>query len=92
MEFEDFVRDRDEAITEAVLNDNWSKVRKYCKKYKIKVPDDESVFKAGIYKAAQECTGISQEIKDIAFEKCLALNFYPFMMDRERKNQKNRKK
>ena len=76
-----FVEERDNAITEAVLNDDWDGVRKYCKKYGINMPEDERIFKAGIYKAAQVCTGLSDQVKDAAMIKCLELGFNPFMFE-----------
>ena len=36
-----------------------------------------AVMKAGVYKAVQEITGISQTVKHLAWNKCLALGFEP---------------
>ena len=43
------------------------------------IPKDERVLKAGIYKGAQECTDIPDEVKAIAREKCIAIGFKPTM-------------
>jgi len=74
-----FVKDRNEAFTEAVLNDDFSKFKAYAKKYGVPCPKSKKIMKAAIYKATQECTDIPQEVKDVAFDKCLALGFMPFM-------------
>lgn len=74
-----FIKDRHEAFVNAVLNDDWKAVRRYCKKYDVPMPKKEEVFKAGIYKTVQYATDIPEEIKEIAFEKCLMLGFVPFI-------------
>ena len=76
-----FVIDRDDAFTAAVMEDDWDAVRRYCKKYKVKIPNNEKVMKAGIYKAAQEIIGLPQEVKDVARKKCIALGFKPTMWE-----------
>jgi hypothetical protein len=43
------------------------------------MPKDEKVMKAGVYKACQYCTDISEEVKGIAMQKCLKLGFNPFI-------------
>ena len=42
----DFLKDRHEAVIEAVINDKWTKVRAYCKKYGIPIPKNWKVMKA----------------------------------------------
>jgi hypothetical protein len=74
-----FVIDRHEAFASAVVNDDWTKVRKYSEKYGIPIPDNEKVMKAGIYKACQYCTDLSEEVKEIAMQKCVKLGFNPFI-------------
>ena len=74
-----FVQERDSAFTEFVQTDDIKAVRKYCRKYRVKIPVNERVFKAGIYKAVQECRGIKQEVKDLAAVKCVELGFFPTM-------------
>lgn len=74
-----FVKDRHDAFVSAVVDDNWSKVKRYAKKYGVPMPKDEKVMKAGIYKACQYCTDISAEVKGIAMQKCLELGFNPFI-------------
>ncbi len=74
-----FAKERDRAFIKAVVDDDWSGVRKYSKKYGVPVPKDENVMKAGIYKAVQECTKIPDDVKVIAMRKCLELGFTPFI-------------
>lgn len=74
-----FVKERHEAFVSAVVDDDWSKIRTYSKKYDMPLPKDRKVMKAGIYKACQYCTDISEGVKDIAMRKCLELGFIPFI-------------
>ena len=74
-----FVKDRHDAFVSAVVDDDWSKIRKYSKKYEVPLPKDREVMKAGIYKACQYCTDISEDVKNIAMRKCLELGFIPFI-------------
>lgn len=74
-----FVQERDRAFTEFVKTGDLKAVRKYCKKYGVRIPENERVFKAGIYKAVQECRGIPQDVKDLAAVKCVELGFSPTM-------------
>lgn len=76
---ERFLADRKEALTKAVMDDDWSAVRKYCRKYHVEMPKEERIFKAGIYKAVQYCTDIPEEVKVLAMQKCLKLGFNPFI-------------
>lgn len=79
MNMEKFVQERDRAFTEFVKSGDLKAVRKYCHKYRVKIPENERIFKAGIYKAVQECRGIPQEVKDLAAMKCVELGFSPFV-------------
>ena len=74
-----FVKERDEAIKKAVLDDDWEPVKKYSIKYGVPLPKSERVMKAGIYKACQECLNIPQEVKEVAYIKCINLGFEPYM-------------
>lgn len=74
-----FAQERDKAFIDAVVRDDWTGVKKYCKKYGVPVPKNEKVMKAGIYKAVQECTNIPEDVKGIAMQKCLELGFVPFI-------------
>ena len=73
------VQERDRAFTDFVKTGDLKAVRKYCRKYRVKIPVNERVFKAGIYKAVQECRGIPQDVKDLAAVKCVELDFSPTM-------------
>lgn len=79
MNMEKFVQERDRAFTEFVKSGDLKAVRKYCRKYGVRIPENERVFKAGIYKAVQECLGIPQDVKDMAAVKCVELGFSPTM-------------
>ena len=76
---ERFVRDRDKAFTAAVMNDDWQAFKMYCKKYEIPIPKSKKAMKGGVYKAVQQCTRIPQEVKDVAFMKCLELGMSPYI-------------
>ncbi len=78
-----FLKDRKKAFTKAVMEDDWDGVMIYCKRYGIQVPEDRTIMKAGIYKAVQECTDISDGIKAIAAKKCIELGFFPFIREWE---------
>ena len=75
----DYVKERDAAFIDFVLNGNMDKVRKYCRKYGVSIPHDKNIFAAGIYKAVQKCIDIPEEIKLLATQKCLEIGFNPFM-------------
>lgn len=47
MDLTNFIQDRNEAIASV----DKEKILAYCKKYKIKVPEDDEVFWAGVHKA-----------------------------------------
>lgn len=83
MDMTRFLKDRRESFTKAVMDDDWSAVRAYCKKYGVVMPENETVLKAGIYKAVGACTDIPDEVKDIAMLKCLKLGFNPLMAQYE---------
>lgn len=82
---ETFLADRREALTKAVMDDDWTAVRKYCRKYHVDMPKEKRVFKAGIYKAVQYCTDIPEEVKIKAMKKCLELGFSPLIDMRSKK-------
>ena len=77
MDIKAYVMERDRVLTAAVMNDDWDGVREFTLRWGGEVPDDEAVMKAGVYKAVQEITGISQTVKHLAWKKCLALGFMP---------------
>lgn len=74
-----FLRDRKKAFLAAVLHEDWDALKRYCRKYGIPIPKDERVMKAGCYKAVQECTDISEDVKVKAAKRCIALGFFPFV-------------
>ena len=74
---EQFVADRDAAMTAFIMNDDWDALKAYCNKYAVAFPERLEVAAAGVYKAAQEIINLPQEVKDKAREKCIALGFSP---------------
>lgn len=78
-----FAKERDRAFIKAVMEDKWDDVKEYSRKYKVPLPHDERVMKAGIYKAVQYCTKIPNDVKGIAMQKCLELGFSPFILFEE---------
>ena len=44
---DEFIKDRDEAFASGDIE----KVKAYCEKYEIEIPEDENIFKAGMHKA-----------------------------------------
>ncbi len=79
--FRKFTKSRDEAFTRFVLYDDWDAVLKHFKKYGLDIPpkERETVAKAGVLKAVQECTKIPVEVKAEAAKKCILLGFRPTM-------------
>lgn len=75
----EFVKDRDEAFTRFVMNDDWDALRRYCRKYSTPMPGNRKAAQAGVYKAVQYCTDISEEVKVLAMQKCLKMGFNPFI-------------
>ena len=75
----EFVKERDAAFIDFVKTGKTDKVRKYCVKYGVKMPKDSKIFAAGIYKAVIATTSISEEIKELAAQKCLDLGFSPLI-------------
>ena len=84
-----FAEERDKAFIDAVVNDKWDKVRKYSKKYGVPIPKDRNVMKAGIYKAVQYCTNIPEDVKSLAFTKCLKLGFSPLIKPIEAESEES---
>lgn len=75
----DYAKERDNAFIEAGVNDNWNPVKNYAKKYNMQIPKSEKAMKAAVYKAVQYCTGISDELKEIAMRECIKLGFNPLI-------------
>ena len=70
---------RRKAFTAAILHDNWEAVKEYCWQYDIPIPEDERIMKAGIYKAAQDCTDLPPDVAALAYTKCLELGMSPMI-------------
>lgn len=74
-----FIKERNEAFSDAVLKDEWEKVKKYAKKYGVPLPKNKKVMKAAVYKAVQYCTDVSESVKKLAMLKCIMLGFNPLI-------------
>ena len=74
-----FVKSRDEALIHFVRTGKMDQVEAHCEKYGVKLPKDERIRKAALYKAVQRCTDIPDEIKSLAAMECMKLGFSPFM-------------
>lgn len=89
--FSQFVKDRNEAFTKAVLHDDWKAVRRYCRKYRIPEPlgaPSQRILMGSIYKAVQYCEGIPESVKTMAAVKCMELGFSPFITPTEADDEK----
>lgn len=80
----DFVKDRDEAFASGDIK----KVREYCKKYGIEIPENETIFKAGMHKAICNAylapdSKISIEQYERSYDWLMANGFTPSMTDSE---------
>jgi len=74
-----FVKDRDEAMKAAVMQDDLDAVKRYSKKYCVPLPKNGKVMKAGVYKAMQEIMTMPDIVKRTAWEKCTTMGFRPTM-------------
>lgn len=74
-----YSEERDKAFIEFVKNVNIKPWAKLCKKYHILRPASWRVERAGIYKAVQYCTNISDDVKVLAMQKCLKMGFNPLI-------------
>lgn len=75
----ELVKDRHKAFAEVLHNDDFTELKKYCKKYGVPMPKSRKVAKAGIYKAIQYCTDFTEDEKTLAMKKCLKLGFNPLI-------------
>lgn len=78
-----YASERDAAFIKAVMDDDWKAVRRFAKKHQINIPKSRKALKAGIYKAVRYCTDIPEEVKDVAFTKCLMLGLSPMIREAE---------
>lgn len=74
-----YAKERDKAFEDVVLHDDLLGLREFCAKWRIPMSKKENVQRAAVYKAVQECTNISEEVKQLAREKCVNLGFKPTM-------------
>lgn len=74
-----FVKERDAAFIDFVKTGHTKKLKAYCEKYGVEIPKDKEIMAAGVYKAVQQCTSIPEDIKEMAFIKCIKLGFSPLI-------------
>ena len=70
-----YTKERDKVFENVVLHDDLLGLREFCIKWRTPMPEKENVQRAAVYKAVQECANISEEVKQLAREKCEALGF-----------------
>lgn len=80
MNIKQYNKDRDQAIIELVKTGTLDAWRKVVKKYNLKVPQSETVQKIALYKAAQACVHISDDIKKKAAEECRKFGCDPYAL------------
>ena len=78
-DIKDFVKERDAAFIKFVQTGKTDKVRRYCRKYGLAIPENRKVLAAGIYKAVIATTSIPEDIRLLALQKCLDLGFSPLI-------------
>lgn len=74
-----YKEERDKAFIAFVNDDDLKPWVKLCKKYGIQRPASARVERAGIYKAVQYCTNITEDVKALAMQKCFEMGFNPFI-------------
>ena len=74
-----YPKERDKALIEFVKNGDIKPWAKVCKKYGLIRPKSWKVERAGIYKAVQYCTNIPKDVKVLAMQKCLKMEFNPLV-------------
>ena len=75
-----FAKERDAAFVDFVKTGDNRKALAFCLKYDVRIPDSYAAFAGGIYKAVQHCTGITEDVKKLAAEKCAALGMNPYTL------------
>jgi len=78
---EAFKKERDTLFSTFVMDDNIEPILEYCAKYDIPLSTAEITLRVGVYKAVQEITAVSPQVKRIARDKCIDLGFHPTMRD-----------
>ena len=75
----DFAIDRDNAFVAFVDDGDFTHIDHLCDKWALNHIPHTDTGAAAIYKAIQECTGISDHVKAIAFSKCVEIGFWPWI-------------
>lgn len=73
-------KDRDAAIIDLVETGSLESWYKVVKKYRLMTPPDETIQKIALYKAAQACVCIPEEIKIKAAEECRKYGCDPYTL------------
>lgn len=84
MENSDFINERNKLLSE-LDNYNMDDIVNYCKKYNIKLPDDENVILAGLHKGRLYVINpiITDEMKEKSKIWLIEHGFKPFISDNE---------
>ena len=82
---DEFIKDRDEAFASGDIE----KVKAYCEKYEIEIPEDENIFKAGMHTAICNMylmpdSKISLEQYERSYEWLIANGYTPSVMGGEK--------
>ena len=72
----EFQKDQRDAFIAYIMHDDFMAVKNYASKHGIIMQYNRKIMAAGIYKAAQYCDDIPEEVKAVARRKCeeLGLN------------------
>lgn len=82
---EEFIKDRNDAFASGDIE----KVKAYCEKYEIEIPENENIFKAGMHKAICNMylmpdSKISLEQYERSYEWLIANGYTPSVMGGEK--------
>lgn len=75
----DYAIDRDNAFVAFVGDGDFSHIDALCDKWGLVRLPHTDTGAAAVYKAVQECTGISDNVKATAFAKCVEIGFMPWL-------------
>lgn len=71
---EQFIKERDFALTKAVMEDDFEPILIYFEKYNITpISNNPIVIEGAVYKAAYNCLSLPQNVRERAKQKCIEL-------------------
>lgn len=83
MKPEEYADKRDAALIEFIKTDDDTKVRELMNQVGTPIPADERVFHGSLYKSVRYCTRIPDDVKKIAWDKCVAIGLKPYIPEYE---------